>query len=220
MKLGMIGLGRMGANMAERLVLAGHSVSGFDRSAGAMAAAQKTGVESADTLEKLVESLEAPRVVWIMVPAGDPVDVTIGALKPLLSEGDIVIDGGNSFYGDTERRAATLAAHGIRMLDVGTSGGVWGLTEGYSLMIGGDPATVTTARNWAERCGLDPTLVLAADNLTAVTIPRHILSSPEGHTLFVHTGGMSRDEIVQVIDERVAGYERWAATGERADWMR
>jgi 6-phosphogluconate dehydrogenase len=142
MKIGMIGLGRMGANMAERLVRAGHEVMGYDRSLGAMTAAEGAGIDSVDSLERLVAALDAPRVVWIMVPAGDPVDMTIGALKPLLSEGDIVIDGGNSYYGDTARRAADLAESGLRMVDVGTSGGVWGLDEGYALMIGGDAGTV------------------------------------------------------------------------------
>jgi len=138
----MIGLGRMGANMGERLIRAGHEVVGYDRSIGAMDAAADAGIESAESIEKLVAVLDEPRVLWIMVPAGDPVDVTIEALRPLLSNGDIVIDGGNSFYGDTVRRAADLAADGLRMVDVGTSGGVWGLTEGYALMVGGDDDTV------------------------------------------------------------------------------
>ena len=156
MKLGMIGLGRMGANMAERLVRAGHEVTGYDRSPDASASAEQAGIETADSLEKLVATLDRPRIVWIMVPAGGPVDVTIEALKPLLSEGDTVIDGGNSFYGDTIRRAAELKAAGLRMVDVGTSGGVWGLEEGYALMVGGTGETVEAVKPLLEALAPSP----------------------------------------------------------------
>ena len=138
----MIGLGRMGANMAQRLVRGGHRVVGFDPAEAARTALEQKGAESAATLEAMVAKLKAPRVVWLMVPAGAITDGTITNLMPLLASGDTIIDGGNSNYRDTQRRSATVAAKGINYVDSGTSGGVWGLTEGYSLMIGGDAAVV------------------------------------------------------------------------------
>lgn len=138
MQLGMIGLGRMGANMAQRLSRGGHAVTGFDPSPEARARVEAEGLASADSLDALVAALGAPRALWMMVPAGDIVDATIAALQPLLSPGDVIIDGGNSFYKDSQRRAAALAEAGIVYLDVGTSGGIWGLAEGYSLMVGGE----------------------------------------------------------------------------------
>ena len=137
MDIGMIGLGKMGGNMAERLVRAGHRVVGFDLNTEAAAEAASEGVEIASTTAALVESLERPRVVWMMVPAGHIVDRVIEGIRPHLTDGDVVVDGGNSNYKDTVRRAADLASDGIDMVDVGTSGGIWGLTEGYSMMIGG-----------------------------------------------------------------------------------
>jgi 6-phosphogluconate dehydrogenase len=142
MDIAMIGLGRMGANMAQRLVRGGHRVVGFDPAEAARTALEQKGAESAATLEAMVAKLKAPRVVWLMVPAGAITDGTITNLMPLLASGDTIIDGGNSNYRDTQRRSATVAAKGINYVDSGTSGGVWGLTEGYSLMIGGDAAVV------------------------------------------------------------------------------
>jgi 6-phosphogluconate dehydrogenase len=137
MELAMIGLGKMGLNMATRLVRGGHRVIGYARSAESVNAAVENGVEGAVSLEEAVSKLKAPRVVWVMVPAGKATDDMIENLFSLLSTGDVVIDGGNSNYKDTIRRAKVLEAKGIDFLDSGTSGGVWGLTEGYSLMIGG-----------------------------------------------------------------------------------
>jgi 6-phosphogluconate dehydrogenase len=142
MDIAMIGLGRMGANMAQRLVRGGHRVVGFDPAEAARTALEQKGAESAASLEAMVAKLKAPRVVWLMVPAGAITDGTITNLVPLLASGDTIIDGGNSNYRDTQRRSATVAAKGINYVDSGTSGGVWGLTEGYSLMIGGDAAVV------------------------------------------------------------------------------
>lgn len=141
-QLAMVGLGRMGANMAERLVRGGHRVAGYDPGAGAREAAGARGVEVHDTLVALVASLQAPRVVWLMVPAGAAVDDTLAQLQPLLAAGDVVVDGGNSYYKDSQRRAAVLAEQGIGYVDCGTSGGIWGLREGYSLMVGGEEAVV------------------------------------------------------------------------------
>ena len=146
MELAMIGLGRMGANMAQRLMRGGHKVIGFDPAEAARRLLQEKGAESAASLEALVSKLKAPRILWLMVPAGAITDSTITGLAPLLSKGDIVIDGGNSNYRDTQRRAHGLAAKGINYVDSGTSGGVWGLAEGYSLMIGGDEAVVESLR--------------------------------------------------------------------------
>ena len=142
MELGMIGLGRMGANMATRLIRGGHRVAGFDFSEESRARAAQNGIEPAASLAELVAALKPPRVLWLMVPAGAPVDETIDNLLPLLTAGDTLIDGGNSMYKDTQRRAQRLAEHDIHYVDCGTSGGVWGLKEGYSLMIGGDEAAV------------------------------------------------------------------------------
>jgi len=138
MELGIIGLGKMGGNMAERLRLAGHKVVGFDFSNDAVAKLTAAGSLGVNSLEDLVKNLAAPRAIWIMVPAGDPVDQTIAKLEPLMQKGDTFIDGGNSNYKDSQRRHAEATAKGFNFIDAGTSGGVWGITEGYSLMIGGD----------------------------------------------------------------------------------
>jgi 6-phosphogluconate dehydrogenase len=142
MELGIIGLGKMGGNMAERLRLAGHKVVGFDFSADAVKRLNDAGSLGVNSLEDLVKNLQTPRAIWIMVPAGDPVDETIAKLKPLMQKGDIFIDGGNSNYKDTQRRHAEATNKGFEFVDCGTSGGVWGLKEGYSMMIGGDKAPV------------------------------------------------------------------------------
>jgi 6-phosphogluconate dehydrogenase len=137
MQLGMIGLGKMGANMTRRLLEGGHQVVVTDLNPAAIDQAKGQGAQPAPDMAALVAALPAPRAIWIMVPAGDPTEKTLTALAGLLQPDDIVIDGGNSNYKDTQRRAATLAEQGLHLVDVGTSGGVWGLTEGYSMMIGG-----------------------------------------------------------------------------------
>ncbi len=146
MDLGMIGLGRMGANMSERLVRAGHRVVGFDPNEEARAAAASKGIETTDSLKALVAAMQPPRALWMMVPAGDVVESTIADLRKLLERDDVLIDGGNSNYKDTVRRGEQLAEDGLHYVDCGTSGGVWGLAEGYSLMIGGDEAAVERLR--------------------------------------------------------------------------
>jgi len=146
MQLGLIGLGKMGGNMAERLRLGGHQVVGFDFNPDAVARLTATGNVGVGTLQSLVQNLNARRAIWIMVPQGKPVDDTIGQLLPLLNPGDILIDGGNSNYKDSMRRHAEVTAKGFQFLDVGTSGGVWGLKEGYSMMIGGDPEPIEYLR--------------------------------------------------------------------------
>jgi len=178
MDIAMIGLGRMGANMAQRLRQGGHRVVGYDPGEAARQRAGEGGMDTFDTLAAAVEALPVPRVVWLMVPAGEVVDQTLAHLVPHLAEGDVVIDGGNSNYQDSQRRAQALAANDITYLDCGTSGGVWGLQEGYSLMIGGDAATV-------ERLApLFQTLAPAADRGWARVGP-----SGAGHyTKMIHNG--------------------------------
>ena len=137
MRLGMIGLGRMGGNMAERLMRAGHEVVAFDASTEMIKRAENVGATGAASLRELISSLEAPRTVWVMVPAGQITEDTVNELAELLEPGDTVIDGGNSNYLASQRRANTLAEKGIDFLDCGTSGGVWGLQNGYCLTVGG-----------------------------------------------------------------------------------
>ena len=137
MQLGMIGLGKMGGNMTERLTRDGHKVVVYDRNAENIARYAEKGAEGAKDAADIVARLDAPRVVWIMVPAGNPVDETIAALLPGMSKGDVIIDGGNSNFHDSMRRGAELREQGIEFVDSGTSGGIWGLENGYCLMIGG-----------------------------------------------------------------------------------
>jgi 6-phosphogluconate dehydrogenase len=157
MELGIIGLGKMGANMAERLRLAGHKVVGFDLSADVVKKFGEAGNVGVTTLEDLVTNLSAPRAIWIMVPAGAPVDQTISKLLPLMQKADTFIDGGNSMYKDSQRRYAELSAKGFNFVDCGTSGGVWGLKEGYSMMIGGDKDAVDRLRPIFEALAPSPT---------------------------------------------------------------
>jgi 6-phosphogluconate dehydrogenase len=156
MEIGLIGLGKMGGNMAQRIRNGGHTVIGYDRS--------QSAPRDVASLEELVGKLAAPRAVWIMVPAGGPTDATVTALGDLLSEGDIVIDGGNSKYTDDARHAEYLATKGIGFVDAGVSGGVWGLRNGYALMVGGAPEHVAKVQ------------------------PIFDALKPEGHSGFVHAG--------------------------------
>ena len=140
MQLAMIGLGRMGANMAERLLLGGHHVVVYDRSPDAVRASEAKGASGCASLADVVKALSPPRAVWVMVPAGPPTTDTIAQLGELLSAGDAVIDGGNSYWKDGQQQAKDLAQKGIHLIDAGTSGGIWGLKVGYCLMVGGDAA--------------------------------------------------------------------------------
>jgi 6-phosphogluconate dehydrogenase len=168
----------MGANMTRRLIAAGHRIAVYDRDPAAIAAMVAEGAVGADTLSSIVAKLSAPRVIWIMVPSGEAVDETIATLAGSLHRGDVLIDGGNSNYRDSMRRAASLQQHGIEMLDVGTSGGIWGLKEGYSLMIGGPTAAASRLRPIFEA------LAPAADRGWA-----HMGPSGAGHfAKMVHNG--------------------------------
>ncbi len=156
MQLGMIGLGKMGANMTRRLLADSHALVVTDLNPQAIQAVEAEGATGTDGIEALVGQLEPPRVVWVMVPAGEPTEQTLHTLKGLLQQGDIVIDGGNSNYKDTIRQAAMLKEAGIHLVDVGTSGGVWGLEEGYSMMIGGDQSAVEHIRPILETLAPGP----------------------------------------------------------------
>ena len=137
MKIGMVGLGKMGGNMAERIRAAGHEVVGYDRFSSASQVA---------SLDELVGALPSPKIVWVMVPAGEPTEDTVTTLGSLLGAGDVVIDGGNSNWRDSVRRGEALATSKVGFIDAGTSGGVWGLTEGYCLMVGGEDGAVAAAQ--------------------------------------------------------------------------
>ncbi len=165
--LGMIGLGRMGGNMAERLRRGGHTVVGYDRSSDS--------AREVDTLEALVSALDPPRVVWVMVPAGTPTYDTVDALGELLEDGDVIVDGGNSRYTDDQRHAAQLAPKGIGFVDCGVSGGIWGLTEGYALMCGGE------------------------DEHVAKVQPFFDVLKPEGDSGFVHAGKVGAGHFAKMV---------------------
>jgi len=178
MEIAMVGLGKMGANMAKRLLLDDHQVVVTARSAESINAAKAEGAVGAGSLEELVSLLKAPRTVWVMVPAGDPTEGVINSLAGLLDPGDIIIDGGNSNYKDSIRRGEVLKEQGIHFVDVGTSGGVWGLTEGYSMMVGGSDVAVAHVRPVLE------TLAPAADQGWG-----HVGPSGSGHFVkMIHNG--------------------------------
>ena len=176
MKLGMVGLGRMGGNMTARLQQHGHQVVAFDPSAAAVEAAVASGAEGVTSLTDLCAKLPSPKVVWLMVPAGDITEATVRELGGILGTGDVIVDGGNSNWHDSQRRAELVAAGGIGFLDCGTSGGVWGLANGYCLMVGGEQASVAL---------VEPAfLALAPDDGYA-----HVGPSGAGHFVkMVHNG--------------------------------
>jgi 6-phosphogluconate dehydrogenase len=189
MEIGLIGLGKMGGNMAQRIRNAGHTVVGFDRS--------PDSARDVASLEELVEKLAAPRAVWVMVPAGGPTDQTIKALSELLSEGDLIVDGGNSKYTDDQRHADELSKKGINFVDCGVSGGVWGLQNGYALMCGGD-----------------------ADSVAKIK-PIFDALKPEGEFGYVHAGGVGAGHFTKMVHNGIEygimqsygeGYELMAAS--------
>jgi 6-phosphogluconate dehydrogenase len=198
MQLGFVGLGRMGANMVTRLRRDAHDVVAFDVSPEAIAAAERTGARGAPSLEALVQALEAPRRIWIMVPAGDPVQQTLDTLAGLLAPGDVLIDGGNSNFHDTQRRAATLAERGIHFCDVGVSGGVWGLEVGYCMMAGGEPADIE---------GLTPVL----DTLAPTTGPAE--GGSGGAHGWLHVGPVGAGHYVKMVHNGIE-YGMLQAYGE------
>ncbi len=146
MELGILGLGQMGIGLVSRLVRADHSVTAFDLSASAVAAAERLGARGVGSLDDLVSSLAAPRAIWLMLPAGDPTERSVEALGERLAAGDVIVDGGNSHHRDSQRRAARLESLGIHFVDVGCSAGLHGARLGYSLMVGGRPDSVERLR--------------------------------------------------------------------------
>lgn len=191
MQLGVIGLGRMGGNIARRLMRAGHECVVFDRSAEAIKALATDGAKPAADLAALVAGLAAPRAVWVMLPAGAPTEDTVTALAGLLSPGDIIIDGGNSFYKDDIRRAATLEPKDLHYVDVGTSGGVWGLERGYCMMIGGTKAAVDQ---------LDPIFAALAPGLgTIERTPGREGRDPRAEKGYIHAGPAGAGHFVKMV---------------------
>ena len=176
MKIGFVGLGKMGGNMVERLLKGGHEIVAFDPVKEALREPENKGAAPANSLQDLVDKLDAPRAIWIMVPSGKPTEETINALSLLLAEGDVLIDGGNSLYKDSMKRAQRLKTKGISFLDAGTSGGIWGLEMGYCLMIGGEASVFRQ---------LDPVFrTLAPEDGYA-----HVGASGAGHFVkMVHNG--------------------------------
>jgi 6-phosphogluconate dehydrogenase len=191
MQLGMIGLGRMGGNISRRLMQHGHDVVVYDHDPKAIAALSKEGAIGADGLDKLVQKLRAPRAVWVMLPAGKITDDVIGQLAKLLAAGDIVIDGGNTFWRDDIRRAKMLKERNIRHVDVGTSGGVWGLERGYCMMIGGDKAIVEH---------LDPIFSALAPGLGDVPrTPKRDGRDPRAEQGYIHAGPNGAGHFVKMV---------------------
>jgi 6-phosphogluconate dehydrogenase len=191
MQIGLIGLGRMGGNMARRLMAGGHEVVAWDRSVEAVKTLASAGAAGAGSLEDAVSRLRPPRAVWVMVPAGDPTEQTVAALAGRLQADDVVIDGGNTFYKDDVRRARTLRDRGIHYVDVGTSGGVWGAERGYCLMIGGDRTAV-------ER--LTPIFRTLAPGQGAIAATSGLdTSRTTAHEGFVHCGPAGAGHFVKMI---------------------
>jgi 6-phosphogluconate dehydrogenase len=209
MQLGIIGLGRMGANIGRRLMQAGHAIVGYDASPQAVKALE--GATGATSLEDLIGKLAAPRTVWVMLPAGKITEEAIASLGKLLHKGDCIIDGGNTFFKDDVRRAHALRRHGIGYLDVGTSGGVWGLERGYCMMIGGDKAQV-------ER--LDPIFKALAPGMGAIPkTPNRERADPRVIEGYMHAGPAGAGHFVKMVHNGIE-YGLMQAYAEGFDIMR
>jgi len=209
MQLGIIGLGRMGANIGRRLMQAGHAIVGYDASPQAVKALE--GATGATSLEDLVSKLEAPRTVWVMLPAGKITEDAIAALGKLLHKGDCIIDGGNTYFKDDVRRAHALRRHGIGYLDVGTSGGVWGLERGYCMMIGGDKAQVDR---------LDPIFKTLAPGAGVIPkTPNRDRADPRVTEGYMHAGPAGAGHFVKMVHNGIE-YGLMQAYAEGFDIMR
>ncbi len=210
MQLGMIGLGRMGANMVRRLMKGGHRCVVYNRSQDSVKQLVSEGATGSTSLEDFVKKLEKPRTAWMMVPAGAPTEETVRALAELLEPGDVVIDGGNSYFKDDVRRAQMLRSKGIHYLDVGTSGGVWGIERGYSLMIGGDAQIVRR---------LDPifqTLAPGAAGTPTTPTRKKVTSADHG---YLHCGPSGAGHFVKMVHNGIE-YGLMQAYGEGFDVLR
>ncbi len=191
MQLGIVGLGRMGGNIAKRLMRDGHECVVWDRSAESIADTVKAGAKGAKDLADLVGQLTAPKTVWIMLPAGGPTEDTVTALADLLQKGDVIIDGGNSFYRDDIRRGKALAPKGLHYMDVGVSGGVWGLERGYCMMIGGDTAQVDR---------LDPIFKTMAPGIGDIPRTKRAADAdPRAEQGYIHAGPTGAGHFVKMI---------------------
>src|SRR5262249_24832906 len=191
MQIAMIGLGRMGGNIVRRLMRGGHQCVVFDRQSEAVRQLAADGAEAAADLKNLVAKLEKPRAVWVMLPAGEITDRTVAELGALMERGDVIIDGGNSFYKDDIRRAAALRAKEIRYVDVGTSGGVWGLERGYAMMLGGDKPP-------AER--LDPVFAPLAPGASGIApSPGRTARDTRAERGYIHCGPNGAGHFVKMI---------------------
>jgi 6-phosphogluconate dehydrogenase len=191
MHIGVVGLGRMGANISRRLMKTGHSCVVWDANAATVQDLGKQGAQAVESLQAVVKALPKPRAVWVMLPAGRITEQTIAQLGELMDPGDIVIDGGNTFYKDDIRRAKTLAAKQIRYVDCGTSGGVWGLERGYCLMIGGDTAAVEH---------LDPIFAALAPGIgTIERTPNREDHDPRAERGYIHAGPVGAGHFVKMI---------------------
>ena len=191
MKLGMIGLGRMGGNIVRRLMQGGHQAVVFDRSPEAIAELVKEGAEAATDFADMRAKLDTPAIFWVMLPAGDPTEETIAALAEIAKPGDIIIDGGNTFYKDDIRRAKTLRDKEIQYVDVGTSGGVWGLERGYCMMIGGDEEVIRH---------LDPIFATMAPGLgTIPRTPGRQAEDPRAELGYLHAGPAGSGHFVKMV---------------------
>ena len=191
MQFGLVGLGRMGGNMARRWLAGGHEIVAWDRNAEAVQAVARDGAIAARSLDDLIERLTPPRAVWIMVPAGDPAEQIVTALAERLHPGDAVIDGGNTYFKDDVRRAKHLASKGVHYVDVGTSGGVWGAERGYCLMIGG-PADIVARLVPAFR-------TLAPGEGTLPPTPGRDVARTTSHEGFLHCGPAGAGHFVKMI---------------------
>ncbi len=211
MQLGMVGLGRMGANMSRRLQRGGHQVVAFDLDPKKIEELEKEGMKGATTLEGFVALLEKPRVVWLMVPSGDATETMVNKLGAIFEPGDILIDGGNSYFKDDVRRAESLKPKGIRYADAGTSGGVWGLDRGYCLMVGGDPDTFAH---------LEPILKTLAPGVGNVEPTRgRSLEGKTAHQGYLHCGPVGAGHFVKMVHNGIE-YGLMQAYGEGFDIMR
>jgi 6-phosphogluconate dehydrogenase len=202
MKLGFVGLGRMGGNMVRRLLAGGHEIVAWARGADSVKEAVSDGAQGATSLEDLATRLSPPRAIWLMIPAGDPVEKSIATLKPLLSVGDVIVDGGNSRFSDSARRAAALERDGIGFLDAGTSGGIWGSKYGYCLMVGG-----------------------RSDHFRLVEPAFQALAPPDG---YAHVGGPGAGHFVKMVHNAIEysmlqgygeGFEMLQASGYDLDLL-
>jgi len=212
MQIGIVGLGRMGGNIARRLMRAGHSTVVFDANPASVAGLEKEGATGAKSLSDLASKLTAtPRAVWVMLPSGAITETTVEALGGLLAAGDIVIDGGNSYFRDDIRRASSLAGKGIRYIDAGTSGGVWGLERGYCLMVGGEDAAVRY---------LDPILSALAPGKGDIALtPGRDGRDPRVEQGFMHTGPVGSGHFVKMVHNGIE-YGMMQAIAEGFDILR